>query len=301
VLALIGGAVAIGSAWLPWYMLSSDPLQTAAWGRPVDLTKDLILANGLFLIGAALLVLLCGLLMILGVARSPSGRALLGLGAIVGAIGIGVVEFSAYNHVADGIKTLGSDNIFTYGFALFVGAGAAVVAGLGGLAALATRPARAGSSASGASGLARVVAVVLVATVALSGAAYYVSQNNKTAGPGAGSSLGTTEQPTDSTMDASATPESSPSFLTSGYDTREGAIGDYVEQHSVTYAGDCDALGTGDYCSTLDSAVSENQVVYTVGPIASEPVAWLLLRQTDDGLWYVLDQKPFSASATSPW
>jgi hypothetical protein len=300
VLALIGGAVAIGSAWLPWYSISSDALQTAAWNRPIDLTKDLILANGCFLVGAAVLAALCGLLLMLGAARSPRARLLLGLGAIAGAVGIGAVEFSAYGTVGDAIKVFGGDSIF-YGFGLFVGAGAAVVAGLGGLSALATRPARAGSAASGASGLAKVVAVVLVATVVLSGAAYYLSLNNKTVGPGAGSSLGTTEQPTDSLTDASATPESSPSFLTSGYDTREGAIGDYAEQHSVTYAGDCDALGTGDYCSTLDSAVSENQVVYTVGPIASEPVAWLLLRQTDDGLWYVLDQKPFSESATSPW
>jgi hypothetical protein len=302
-LALIGGAVAIGSALLPWYSVSSDALQTAAWARPIDLTKDLILANGYFLIGSAVLAALCGLLMMFGVARSPGARTLLGLGAITGAAGIGAVEFSAYSTVADLIKAFGSDNIF-YGFGLFVGAGAAAVAGIGGVVALTSKPAAAGSTPASTRGLARVVALVLIVAVALGAGAYLLSQNNKAVGPGASGSLafGATEQPSTSPGgSASATPGASQSFLTSGYDTREGAIGAYVEQHSVTYAGDCGSPGTGDYCSTLDSAVSDSQVVYTVGPINSEAVAWLLLQQTDDGLWHVLDQKPFNSSSTSPW
>src|ERR1035437_10230892 len=224
-LALIGGAVAIGSAWLPWYMASSDPMQTAAWGRPIDLTKELAsLANGYYLIGAGALAAVCGLLLIIGAGRSPGARMLLGLGALAGAVG---------------------------------------------------------------------------------GGAYFLAQNNKSSGPGASGSLrpsGASEQPSTSpSTGPTATPGSSPSFLTAGYSTREEAIGDYVVQHSVTYAGDCDTPGPGDYCSILDSKVSDNEVVYKVGPVASEPVAWLLLRQTDDGLWHVLDQKPFSDSATSPW
>ena len=297
-LALIGGAVAVGSAWLPWYMASSDPMQTAAWGRPIDLTKELAtLANGYYLIGAGALAAVCGLLLIIGAGRSPGARMLLGLGALAGAVGVGAIEFSAYGKV--------NDNGLTYGFGLFVGVGAAVFAGLGGLVGLTSRPAPAGSKAGSSQGLATVLALVLVAAVAVGGGAYFLAQNNKSSGPGASGSLrpsGASEQPSTSpSTGPTATPGSSPSFLTAGYSTREEAIGDYVVQHSVTYAGDCDTPGPGDYCSILDSKVSDNEVVYKVGPVASEPVAWLLLRQTDDGLWHVLDQKPFSDSATSPW
>jgi len=303
-LALIGGAVAIGSAWLPWSMASSDPLQTAAWGKPIEITSSAYgLANGNYLIGAGVIAAVCGLLLMIGVARSPSARMILGVGAIAGAVGIGAVEFSAYGQVSDQLKLFGSDNIF-YGFGLFVGAGAAAVAGIGGVVALTSKPAAAGSTAASTQGLARVVALVLIVAVALGAGAYFLSQNNKAVGPGASGSLafGATEQPSTSPGgSATATPGASQSFLTSGYSTREEAIGAYVEQHSVTYAGDCGSPGTGDYCSTLDSAVSDSQVVYTVGPINSEAVAWLLLQQTGDGLWHVLDQKPFSSSSTSPW
>ncbi len=300
-LAIIGGATAIGSAWLPWFVLGSDPLQTASWGRPLDLTSDLATpANGYFLIGAGVLCVLFGLFLLVGLARSPGARAGLGLLTLVAAAGLGAIEFAAYMKVADGIKSLGSDNSFTYGFGLFVGAGAAVVVGIGGLAGLASRPARAGSTTGSTNGLVRVIAVILIAVVALGGGSYFLSQNKST-GPGPSAS-GATQQPSNSPGGSpTATPEISASFLTAGYSTREGAIQDYVEQHAVTYAGDCDAPGTGDYCSTLDGAVSDSQVVYKVGPVAGTPIAWLLLQQTDNGLWYVLDQKPFSESATSPW
>lgn len=292
-LAIIGGAAAIGSAWLPWFVLGSDPLQTASWGRPLDLTSDLgTPANGYFLIGAGVICVLFGLFLLVGLARSPGVRAGLGLLTLAAAAGLGAIEFAAYMKVAD--------NGLTYGFGLFVGAGAAVVVGVGGLAGLASRPARAGSTTGSTNGLVRVIAVILIAAVALGGGSYFLSQNKST-GPGPSAS-GATQQPSNSRSGSpTATPEVSASFLTSGYSTREGAIQDYVEQHAVSYAGDCDAPGTGDYCSTLDGAVSDSQVVYKVGPVAGTPVAWLLLQQTDNGLWYVLDQKPFSESATSPW
>jgi hypothetical protein len=288
-LAIIGGAAAIGSAWLPWYMLSSDPLHTADWGRPLDLTSDLgTPANGYFLIGAGVLCLVLGLLLLVGAARSPGARIGLGLLTLAAAAGLGAIEFSAYS------------NVKNYGFGLFVGAGAAAVVGVGGLVGLASRPVRAGSTTGSTKGLVRVIAVILIAAVALGGGSYFLSQNKST-GPGPSAS-GATQRPSNSPSGSpAATPEISASFLTAGYSTREGAIQDYVEQHAVTYAGDCDAPGTGDYCSTLDGAVSDSQVVYKVGPIAGEPVAWLLLQQADNELWYVLDQKPFSESATSPW
>ena len=304
-LALVGGAVAIGSAWLPWSMASSDPMQTAAWLKPISVTDMSVLENGYFLIGAGALAAFCGLLLIVGVARSPGARMLLGLGAIAGAVGVGVVEYAAYSQVSDFINAFGSAGGVTYGFGLFVGAGGAVVAGLGGLAALASKPAPAGSKAGSTQGLARVIAVVLVAAVALGAGAYLLSQNNKPSGPGASGSLGpsgATEQPSKSPSGTpTATPGSSPSFLTAGYATPEEAIQDYVSQHSVTYAGDCASSGAGDYCSTLNSSISESQAVYIVGPFAGEAVAWLLLEKTNDGQWHVLDQKPFTGSTTSPW
>jgi len=153
--------------------------------------------------------------------------------------------------------------------------------------------------------LARVIAVVLIAAVVLGAGAYLLSQNNKPSGPGASGSLGpsgATQQPSKSPSGApTATPGSSPSFLTAGYATPEEAIQDYVSQHSVTYAGDCASSGAGDYCSTLNSSISESQAVYIVGPFGGEAVAWLLLEKTNDGQWHVLDQKPFTGSTTSPW
>jgi hypothetical protein len=281
-------------------------MQAADWARPIDITQAAYgLANGYYLILAAALAAVCGLLLVAGVARSSGARTLLGLGAIAGAVGVGVVEFSAYGKVSDILKLYGSDSGVAYGFGLFVGAGAAVVAGLGGVLALTSKPAPAGSKAAGGQGPAKVLAAVLVAAIALGGGAYLLSQNSKTTGPGVSGSpgaSGATEQPTGSLANSpTATPGSSPSFLTSGYSTREDAIQDYVEQHSVTYAGDCASPTDGDYCSTLSGAVSDSQVVYTVGPVGSDAVAWLLLQQTDDALWYVADQVPFTDSTTSPW
>ena len=300
-LALLGGAVAIGSAWLPWYMARSDSFQTTAWFRPISVTDVSILENGYFLIGVGALAAICGLFLLLGVARTPRARILLVLGAIVGAVGVGVVEYSAYRQVSDFI----SGTPFTYGFGLFVGAGGAGVAGLGGLVALVSKPAAAGSKPSSTQGLVRVIAVVLIAAVALGAGGYLLSQNNTPSGPGASGSPGSSgasQQPSHSPGNSpTATPGSSPSFLTSGYPTAEQAIGDYVAQHSVSYAGDCNSPGVGDYCSALDSAISDTQAVYTVGPVAGEAVAWLLLEQTSDGLWHVLDQKPFTSGSTSPW
>jgi xanthine/CO dehydrogenase XdhC/CoxF family maturation factor len=296
-LALLGGAVAIGSAWLPWYMASSDSFQTAAWFTPIKVTDVSILENGYFLIGAGALAAICGLILLLGVARSPGARILLVLGAMAGAVGVGVVEYSAYRQVSDFI----SSSPFTYGFGLFVGAGGAGVAGLGGLVALVSKPAAAGSKPSSTQGLVRVIGVVLIAAVALGAGGYLLSQNNKPSGPAASGSPGPSGASHSPSNAPTATPGSSPSFLTSGYPTTEEAIGAYVAQHAVSYAGDCNTPGVGDYCSALDSALSDTQAVYTVGPVASDAVAWLLLQQTNDGLWHVLDQKPFTRGSTSPW
>ena len=298
-MALLGGVVAIGSAWLPWSMASADPMQTAAWGKPIEISNGL--ANGNYLIGAGALAAACGLLLLLGVARTPGARTVLGLGAIAGAIAVGVVEFSAYGQVSDALKSFGPYTGLAYGFGLFVGAGGAGVAGLGGLVALVSKPAAAGSKPSSTQGLVRVIAMVLIAAVALGAGGYLLSQNNKPTGPAASGSLGPSGASNSPGNAPTGTPGSSPSFLTSGYPTIEEAIGAYVAQHAVSYAGDCNSPGVGDYCSALDSAISDTQSVYTVGPVASDAVAWLLLQQTSDGLWHVLDQKPFTSGSTSPW
>ena len=298
-MALLGGVVAIGSAWLPWSMASADPMQTAAWGKPIEISNGL--ANGNYLIGAGALAAACGLLLLLGVARTPGARTVLGLGAIAGAIAVGVVEFSAYGQVSDALKSFGPYTGLAYGFGLFVGAGGAGVAGLGGLVALVSKPAAAGSKPSSTQGLVRVIAIVLIAAVALGAGGYLLSQNNKPTGPAASGSLGPSGASNSPGNAPTGTPGSSPSFLTSGYPTIEEAIGAYVAQHAVSYAGDCNSPGVGDYCSALDSAISDTQSVYTVGPVASDAVAWLLLQQTSDGLWHVLDQKPFTSGSTSPW
>ena len=137
--------MAIGSAWLPWFMSSSDPTQTVAWGKAIDWTDSSFgLANGYFLIAAGAVAAVCGLLLLLGMARSPGARMVLGIGAIAGAIGVGVVDFSAYSKVNDTLNAYsayGASSGFTFGFGLFVGAGGAVVAALGGLLSMSSRPA----------------------------------------------------------------------------------------------------------------------------------------------------------------
>ena len=128
-IALLGGAAAIGSAWLPWAATSSgDSLL-----RPADITAaggDL--ANGYYLAGAGAIVAVVGVLLLIGLAKSSGLRMVLALVAVVGGVAILVVEFSAYNHVNDMITYYGASQV-KLGNALYAGAAAGVAGIVGGL------------------------------------------------------------------------------------------------------------------------------------------------------------------------
>jgi hypothetical protein len=152
ILALIGGGLAIGSAWLPWMITGDDLFSQDNWWKPIDLpmpsdvskladtlTETGGLANYHYLFAAAGLAAVCGLLLLF--VRSDL-RRLLALGAIAGAIGIGLVEYSAFGPISqtiDAANAFGSSVKVTMGFGLYVGAIGAVVAAIGGLRALLAR------------------------------------------------------------------------------------------------------------------------------------------------------------------
>jgi hypothetical protein len=296
VLALIGGAVAVGSAWLPWSAFSGDALNSSFWAKPIDLTTaEGGLANGYYLIGAGVVAAVCGLLMFLGVAKSPGQRLGLGLLALAGAIGVGVVEFSAYNKINDLASLVGADTGFAIGFGLYVGAGAALVAGVGGLMAMTAKPSAAGPAAGGNLAM-PVLAAVLVIAVA-GGGGYALSQKSK---PGP-VSVPTpahgqpTTQPTSGQTHAG-------SYLTSGYSTAGLAIDQYVtdQNKAFVYGGDCStADASSDFCSALQDQVAGG-TVYALGPTNSEAVVLLLLRQVD-GQWYVVDDSAAGGSVPATW
>lgn len=318
-LALVGGIVAVASAWLPWFALGNDPMNTSWWGKPIDLTSGSTdLANGNYLIAAGAVAAICGLLLVLGIAKTPGLRLVLAVGAIAGAVGIGAVELAAYNKVNEGLSL--SDS-YAIGWGLYVGAGGAVLAGLGGLAALISKPGTAGSSAS-SQAIIPVLGVVLVVALA-GGLIYGWPQISKQFGgtksspsvlfasptPTAEVTVAPTETPTETPTEAptetpteapTAAPTPAQSFLTSGYSTPELAINQFVDDQGYTYGGDCSsAAASADYCSSFVSDVS-NGHVYSIGAPGSEAEVWALMRQVD-GQWYMADVASASAGSPAPW
>ena len=310
-LALIGGAVAVGSAWLPWMIYGGQ------WAKGIDATQsDLGLANGQYLVGAGALAAVCGLLLLLGVARSAGTRQLLALGAIAGAIGVCVVEAAAFMKMNDIVNAtnsltggLGVDTGFAIGWGIYVGAAGGVIAGLGGLLSLSARAGAAGAAA-GSQMLTRVI--VLVALVAVGGAGIYALSHNSNANgrplvtptivsvtPTSAPTGATTPAPTEApTAGVTVAPTPAGSFITRGYSTPELAINQFVTDNSYSYGGDCSLGASGaDYCSTLVSKVADGSI-YALGPLAAEADGYVLVRNVA-GNWYLVDQAP--ATTAPPW
>jgi hypothetical protein len=135
-LAAAGGAVAVGSAWLPWAVTTTGDSLI----KPIEQTDTSDLANGYFLIAAGAVAAACGLLWLLGMARTAGSRTLLSLGAIAGGAVVLAVEFVAMNHINDQIsqgKALGF--AVSIGIALYVGAAGGVAAALGGVLGLTSK------------------------------------------------------------------------------------------------------------------------------------------------------------------
>ncbi|MGZ6315439.1 MAG: hypothetical protein ACXWNI_07420 [Candidatus Limnocylindrales bacterium] len=133
-LALAGGAVAIGSAWLPWAVTSSGDSLI----KPIESTSGSDLANGYYLIAAGAVAAACGLLMLLGMVKTPSARMLLSLGAIAGGAAILVVEFVAMDDV-NKVINLGFGTAVSLGLGLWVGAAGGVAAAVGGVLGLVSK------------------------------------------------------------------------------------------------------------------------------------------------------------------
>jgi hypothetical protein len=132
-IALAGGAVAVGSALLPWAVSGSGD----SYFKAIDVTDTSDLANGYFLIAAGAVAAVCGLLLLLGMARSSGLRLLLSLGAIAGGAIVLAVEYSAYNHVGDLTSSAASFGYkISVGNGLYLGAAAGAVAVVGGVMGL---------------------------------------------------------------------------------------------------------------------------------------------------------------------
>ncbi len=133
-LALAGGAVAIGSAWLPWAATSSGDSLI----KPIESTSGSDLANGYYLIAAGAVAAACGLLLLLGLVKTPSARMLLSLGAIAGGAAVLAVEFVAMDDV-NKVINLGFGQTVSIGIGLYLGAAGGVAAAVGGLLGLVSK------------------------------------------------------------------------------------------------------------------------------------------------------------------
>jgi hypothetical protein len=132
-LALAGGAVAVGSAWLPWAVTKSGDSLI----KPIEQTGDTSdLANGYYLVAAGAVAAVCGLILLLGLVKTASSRSLMSIGAIAGGAVVLAVELVAYNHVND-LTTRYA--IASIGYGLYVGVGAGVAAAVGGLLGFASK------------------------------------------------------------------------------------------------------------------------------------------------------------------
>ena len=133
-LALAGGAVAVGSAWLPWAATSSGDSLI----KPIESTSGSDLANGYYLIAAGAVAAACGLLLLLGMVKTPSARMLLGLGAIAGGAAVLAVEFVAMDDV-NKVINLGFGTTVSIGLGLYLGAAGGVAAAVGGVLGLVSK------------------------------------------------------------------------------------------------------------------------------------------------------------------
>jgi hypothetical protein len=128
-IAAVGGAVAIASAWLPWVTFAGQ-----GFWKPIDLTGTSDLANGTFLIGGGAVAVVAGMALLLGLVRTRGLTTLAGVAAVVGGALVIAVEAVAYSQhisadVGFGIKP-------DPGSALYAGIAAGAVAIAGGALAL---------------------------------------------------------------------------------------------------------------------------------------------------------------------
>lgn len=94
----------------------------------------------------------------------------------------------------------------------------------------------------------------------------------------------------------------------SGHATPEEAIGAYLAQYGLEYAGDCayadHETDIGSYCSVLWEDRGD-QLIYAAGLAFSEPDTWLLLaQQGESGGWLVVDAAEFvpgPEDTVPPW
>lgn len=314
-LALLGGAIAVGSVWLPWFMLASEPFNPDYWGQPIDMTDAGELANGNYLIVAGAVAAACGLLLVLRLGRS-SLRLLLALGAIGGAVAVGAIEFRAYQKLSDAVNAWGGAPAIGWG--MYVGAAGAAIAALGGVLALLSQPGRAGATASPKM-LLRLVGLAAIAAL-VGGVILGWPQISKQLGiaqasPSAGSAATPTaspeiseepsgepsESPTEEpTEELTAEPSPTASFWTDGHPTPEEALEQFVTDQGYIYGGPCDTAPLAvDYCSAFISTVTEGRI-YALGGPASEAEVWVLVRQID-GSWYVVDLASAADGSPAPW
>jgi hypothetical protein len=126
--AIVGGLVAIGSAWLPWIEGSPGPSSL----RAIDATDMSDLACGYYLFVGGGMAVACGLLLLLRVGKSTPLPLLLAIGAFAGSALVLAVEAAAFERI-NGVMDL------SIGYGLYVGVGAGVLGVLGGLLGLLNR------------------------------------------------------------------------------------------------------------------------------------------------------------------
>lgn len=134
-LAIVGGAAAIGSLWLPWATFAT---YSSVSMKLIDATDMSRLECGYYVLIGGAIAAVCGLLL-LGARGMAGTRMLFGLGAIAGSALVVVVEVMAYNQMNNSVSGYAASSGLSYGLGLFVAIGGGVVGALGGLAGLVSR------------------------------------------------------------------------------------------------------------------------------------------------------------------
>jgi hypothetical protein len=153
-LALVGGAAAALSAWLPSLIVGDDLMKTDNWYSPWDKWSqiqssvsgtgywDFTYPNGHILVVAGAVAAVCGLLLFSGLVRPIPARFLLALVAIAGAVAVLAMEYSVYGTISsdiDAANAIASAPLTTMGFGLYIGVAGGAAAILGSLVALSGR------------------------------------------------------------------------------------------------------------------------------------------------------------------
>ena len=124
--------------------------------------------------------------------------------------------------------------------------------------------------------------------------------------PATASAEAVTARPTSTAVEPTTVPAVPPTATApepAGHSSPEEAIGAFLVERGVEYAGDCDTISLdediGSYCSMLWEERPDADI-YAIGLAFSEGDTWLLLEESDGG-WAVVEAAELIFGEPPPW